>query len=135
MVDSSGIYMMDTGEVIYLYVGRIVNPAVLQGLLGTSAFASLPEQMVCLQTSTFLILIGTFFKSTLRFISTILSYSYSMNYLNWTLKNLNDYGVSINICRIRSLVLLYCSSSGMICVYLLQMIELNDSYQFFFLFY
>jgi len=37
--------MMDTGEVIYLYVGRIVNPAVLQGLLGTSAFASLPEQM------------------------------------------------------------------------------------------
>jgi len=45
MVDSSGIYMMDTGEVIYLYVGRIVNPAVLQGLLGTSAFASLPEQM------------------------------------------------------------------------------------------
>lgn len=50
MVDTHGAYMMDTGEVIYLFVGKNIDPAVLQALLGPSAYSSLPEQMVCLTT-------------------------------------------------------------------------------------
>jgi len=45
MVDSHGAYMMDTGEVIYLYVGKNIDPAVLQATLGPSVYAALPELM------------------------------------------------------------------------------------------
>ena len=46
MVDSTGAYLLDTGEVIYLYVGRNVPAHFLENVLGVSAFQSLPEQMV-----------------------------------------------------------------------------------------
>jgi protein transport protein SEC24 len=46
MVDSTGAYLLDTGDVIFLYVGRNVHPAFLESTLGTSQFQSLPEQMV-----------------------------------------------------------------------------------------
>ncbi|KAI9561908.1 hypothetical protein GHT06_012870 [Daphnia sinensis] len=45
MVDSSGAYLLDTGDVIYLYVGRNVHPAFIENVLGSSNFQSLPEQM------------------------------------------------------------------------------------------
>jgi len=46
MVDSSGAYLLDTGDVIFLYVGRNVNQVFLEQVLGASSFQSLPEQMV-----------------------------------------------------------------------------------------
>ena len=42
--------MMDTGEVIYLYVGKNIDPAVLQATLGPSVYTALPELMVCQTT-------------------------------------------------------------------------------------
>lgn len=46
MVDSAGAYLLDTGDVIYLYVGRNVHQVFLEQVLGSSSFQSLPEQMV-----------------------------------------------------------------------------------------
>ncbi len=46
MIDSTGSYLLDTGDVIYLYVGRNVHPHFLETVLGSSNFQSLPEQMV-----------------------------------------------------------------------------------------
>lgn len=46
MVDSTGAYLLDTGDVIYLYVGRNIHPAFIENVLGSSSFQSLPEQMV-----------------------------------------------------------------------------------------
>ncbi|EFX84798.1 hypothetical protein DAPPUDRAFT_209148 [Daphnia pulex] len=45
MVDSAGAYLLDTGDVIYLYVGRNVHQVFLEQVLGASSFQSLPEQM------------------------------------------------------------------------------------------
>lgn len=45
MVDSTGAYLLDTGDVIYLYVGRNIHPAFIENVLGSSSFQSLPEQM------------------------------------------------------------------------------------------
>ena len=46
MIDSTGSYLLDTGDVIYLYVGRNVHQHFLENVLGSSNFQSLPEQMV-----------------------------------------------------------------------------------------
>jgi hypothetical protein len=46
MVDSAGAYLLDSGDVIYLYVGRNVHQVFLEQVLGASSFQSLPEQMV-----------------------------------------------------------------------------------------
>ena len=46
MVDSTGAYLLDTGDVIYMYVGRNVAPSFLESTLGSSSFQLLPEQMV-----------------------------------------------------------------------------------------
>jgi protein transport protein SEC24 len=46
MVDSAGAYLLDTGDVIYFYVGRNVHQVFLEQVLGASSFQSLPEQMV-----------------------------------------------------------------------------------------
>lgn len=46
MVDSTGAYLLDTGEVLYIYVGRNVHPSFLENALGVSSFQALPEQMV-----------------------------------------------------------------------------------------
>lgn len=46
MVDSTGAYLLDTGDVIYLYVGRNVHQAFLENVLGSPTFQALPEQMV-----------------------------------------------------------------------------------------
>ena len=45
-VDMSGAYLLDSGDVIYLYVGRNVHHAFLENVLGSPNFQSLPEQMV-----------------------------------------------------------------------------------------
>jgi len=45
MVDTHGAYMMDSGEVIYLYVGKNIDPTLLQALLGPSDYSAMPEQM------------------------------------------------------------------------------------------
>ena len=46
LIDSKGSYFLDTGDVIYLYVGRNVDTHFLKNVLGSSNFQSLPEQMV-----------------------------------------------------------------------------------------
>ena len=39
--------MMDTGDVIYLYVGKNICPVILSALFGSPDYSALPEQMVC----------------------------------------------------------------------------------------
>lgn len=47
MVRTEGAYMMDTGDVIYLYVGKNICPVILSALFGSPDYSALPEQMVC----------------------------------------------------------------------------------------
>lgn len=46
MVDSTGAYLMDAGDIMYLYVGRSVSPLYLEKALGSPSVNALPEQMV-----------------------------------------------------------------------------------------
>ena len=46
MVDNTGAYLLDTGDVLYLYVGRNVSPVFIENALGSRSFQALPEQMV-----------------------------------------------------------------------------------------
>lgn len=46
MVDSTGAYLLDTGDVIYLYVGRNIAPSFVESVLGSPSFQALPAQMV-----------------------------------------------------------------------------------------
>ena len=46
MIDATGAYLLDTGEVMYLYVGRSVSSEFLGNALGSPTFQALPEQMV-----------------------------------------------------------------------------------------
>lgn len=91
--------MMDSGEVIYLYVGKNIDPTLLQALLGPSDYSAMPEQMVCFATNTHILCPLYYFFFLNR----------SMNYPSWRHKNLNGYGVSINTCKIRNLNLLFYS--------------------------
>lgn len=45
MVDSTGAYLMDAGDIMYLYVGRSVSPLYLEKALGSPSVNALPEQM------------------------------------------------------------------------------------------
>lgn len=45
-VDKSGAYLLDSGDIIYLFVGAHVHQTFLENVLGSPNFGSLPEQMV-----------------------------------------------------------------------------------------
>lgn len=47
MVDSTGAYLLDTGDVIYLYVGRNVQSSFLNNVLDSPSFQALPQHLVC----------------------------------------------------------------------------------------
>lgn len=45
-LDSRGIFLMDAGDRIFIYVGKNINPVFCSNMFGTSGFASIPEEMV-----------------------------------------------------------------------------------------
>ncbi|XP_024892306.1 protein transport protein Sec24A isoform X1 [Temnothorax curvispinosus] len=44
-LDSRGVFLMDAGDRIFIYVGKNVNPVFCSNVFGTSGFASIPEEM------------------------------------------------------------------------------------------
>lgn len=45
-IDRHGVYLMDTGEYLYLYVGRAANDQLIHDIFNVPTVASLPETMV-----------------------------------------------------------------------------------------
>lgn len=45
-LDSRGVFLMDAGDKIFIYVGKNVNPIFCSNVFGVSAFASIPEEFV-----------------------------------------------------------------------------------------
>ena len=44
-LDSRGVFLIDSGDRIFIYVGKNINPIFCSNVLGVSAFASIPEEM------------------------------------------------------------------------------------------
>ncbi|XP_011694901.1 PREDICTED: protein transport protein Sec24A isoform X2 [Wasmannia auropunctata] len=44
-LDSRGLFLMDAGDRIFIYVGKNINPILCSNVFGTSGFASIPEEM------------------------------------------------------------------------------------------
>lgn len=53
-LDSRGIFLMDAGDRIFIYVGKNINPLFCSNVFGTSGFASILEEMA----SVFTIFLG-----------------------------------------------------------------------------
>lgn len=45
-LDSRGVFLLDAGDKIYIYVGKNINPVFCSAVLGVSAFTSIPEELV-----------------------------------------------------------------------------------------
>lgn len=45
-IDSTGVYLLDNGTMILIYVGHNVNPTLCQSLFGVPHFTALPQDMV-----------------------------------------------------------------------------------------
>lgn len=45
-LDFRGVFLMDAGDRIFIYVGKSANPMFLSNVLGIQAFTSLPEEFV-----------------------------------------------------------------------------------------
>lgn len=45
-LDSRGIFLMDAGDRIFIYVGKNINPIFCSNMFGVTGFASIPEEMV-----------------------------------------------------------------------------------------
>ncbi|XP_018339374.1 PREDICTED: protein transport protein Sec24A isoform X1 [Trachymyrmex septentrionalis] len=43
--DSRGIFLMDAGDRIFIYIGKNINPIFCTNIFGTSGFTSIPEEM------------------------------------------------------------------------------------------
>lgn len=50
-LDSRGVFLIDAGDRIFIYVGKNVNPVFCSNVFGTSGFASIPEEMVSICTT------------------------------------------------------------------------------------
>ncbi|XP_011648058.1 protein transport protein Sec24A isoform X2 [Pogonomyrmex barbatus] len=44
-LDSRGVFLMDAGDKIFIFIGKNVNPIFCTNVLGVSAFTSIPEEM------------------------------------------------------------------------------------------
>ncbi|XP_011883270.1 PREDICTED: protein transport protein Sec24A [Vollenhovia emeryi] len=44
-LDSRGVFLMDAGDRIFIYVGKNVNPVFCSNVFGTPGFVSIPEEM------------------------------------------------------------------------------------------
>lgn len=60
-IDSTGVYVLDDGETLVIFVGHNVPPLICQNLFGCSTFAAIPDDLVS-------IFIFTFFFSSSRII-------------------------------------------------------------------
>jgi len=45
-LDSRGVFLMDAGDKIFIFVGKNISPVFCTNVLGVSAFTSIPEEMV-----------------------------------------------------------------------------------------
>lgn len=45
-LDSQGVYLMDDGEVLIIYIGRNISPPVAVSLFGAPSFAAIDCHMV-----------------------------------------------------------------------------------------
>lgn len=45
-LDSRGIFLMDAGDRIFIYVGKNISPVFCSNVFGTSGFTSISEEMV-----------------------------------------------------------------------------------------
>jgi len=45
-LDSRGIFLMDAGDRIFIYIGKNISPVFCSNVFGTPGFASIPEEMV-----------------------------------------------------------------------------------------
>ncbi|KAL0102264.1 hypothetical protein PUN28_018655 [Cardiocondyla obscurior] len=44
-LDSRGVFLMDAGDRIFIYIGKNINPVFCSNVFGTSSFATIPEEM------------------------------------------------------------------------------------------
>ncbi|XP_011167276.1 protein transport protein Sec24A isoform X2 [Solenopsis invicta] len=44
-LDSRGIFLLDAGDRIFIYIGKNINPLLCSNMFGTSGFASIPDEM------------------------------------------------------------------------------------------
>lgn len=45
-LDARGVFVLDAGDKIFIYVGKNVNPTFYTNVLGVQAFSCIPEEMV-----------------------------------------------------------------------------------------
>lgn len=106
MVDSTGAYLLDTGEVIFLYVGRNISPAFLENVLGARSYQSLPDQMVFFVLRKYEI--QFLFASSEGFYF----HSWSSNYLSWIPMRRRGWKTFWSIFRIVGRIQQSCSLSS-----------------------
>jgi hypothetical protein len=54
-IDRHGVYIMDAGEAIYMWIGRSVNDQFLQQVFDCKSFQELPDHCVSIQFYAFFI--------------------------------------------------------------------------------
>jgi protein transport protein SEC24 len=90
-LDSRGVFLMDAGDKIFIFVGKSVSPVFCTNVLGVSAFTSIPEEMVKILLRLSLVeqKLETYMLHFIKIqsINIVLIFyflRYSTNYRNWT---------------------------------------------------